>query len=149
MTSKQLSTFLALFAGTGILSNMVGSVLVRKIGIKKFTSIAIVSKMIAAIGTAFFGFRGSVFGLLLGFLGSAQSIGIVAALVSAGARTGLPQGELAGERASLMALLKVLGPLLYGTLYIQGQRLLGTKKLPFLFNIGLSVVALIISEVHL
>lgn len=63
--------------------------------------------------------------------------------------SGLPQGELAGERASLLALLKVVGPILYSTLYIQGQRWMGTSILPFLLNLGLSVVALIISLPHL
>lgn len=149
LSPKQLSSFFALYAGIGIVSNTVGSFLVRRIGIKKFTGIALVSRMMTQIGTIFFGYQGCLIGMFLGFLGQAQSIGIVAALVSAGARTGLPQGEMAGERASLMALLKVVGPITYSTLYIQGQRLLGSKRLPFIFNIGLFAVALIISQMHL
>jgi len=149
LTAKQLSSFFALYGGIGILSNAAGSVLVKRIGIRRFTSIAIASKLLTAIGTAFFGYRGSVLGMLLGFLGAAQSIGIVAALVAAGTATGLPQGELAGERASLLAMLKVLGPIVYSTLLVQGERWLGTNKLPFFFNIALSVVALMISLVHL
>lgn len=149
LTTKGFGGLLATFATIGIVSNTAAGFLVKKIGIKKFTGIAILSRMITSVGTAFFGYRGTMIGLVIGFLGVAQSIGIVAALVSEGAKSGLPQGELAGERASLMALLKVIGPIWYSTLYIQGQRVLGMTTLPFLFNIALSIVALIISQVHL
>ena len=149
LTPKQLSSFFALFGGMNILSNAMGSVLVRRIGIRQFTALAVTSKLVTTVGMAFFGYRGSVVGMLLGFLGAAQALGIVAALVAAGTATGLPQGELAGERAALMALLKVAGPIVYGTLLVQGEHWLGTKKLPFFFNIGLSLVALVVAWVHL
>ena len=149
LTPKQLSSFFALFGGMNIISNAMGSILVRRMGIRQFTTLAVTSKLVTAIGMAFFGYRGSVVGLLLGFLGAAQALGIVAALVAAGTATGLPQGELAGERAALMALLKVAGPIVYGTLLVQGEQWLGTKKLPLFFNIGLSMVALVVGWVHL
>ena len=69
-------------------------------------------------------------GLIVGFLGAAQSIGVVAALMSAGTKSGLPQGELASERSSLLALLKVVGPLWYSMLYIQGASRLKMNHLP-------------------
>jgi hypothetical protein len=105
--------------------------------------------MISAIGASFFGYKGGMWGLAIGCLGSAQSIGIVAALVEQGSASGLPQGELAGERASLMALLKVFGPIWYSALYVQGQRRFGQSNLPFVFNIVLSLTALIISQFYL
>lgn len=60
--------------------------------------------------------------------------------------SGLPQGELAGERSSLLALLKVVGPTLYSQLYIQGSGKLGMNNLPFLFNIALCVTAFVIAR---
>lgn len=149
LTTKAFSTFLALYGVVGIVSNTAGSRLVRRMGIKRFTALAILSRILASIGTVFFGYQGSVIGLIIGFLGGAQSIGILAALVSEGAQSGLPQGELAGERAALMALLKIIGPIWYSTLYTQGRRYMNTSYLPFLFNLGLSVVALILSQRHL
>lgn len=149
LTPKQLSSFFALFGGINVLSHAVGGVLVRRMGIRHFTILAVASKLMTAVGTACFGYHGSVIGLLLGFLGAAQTLGIVAALVAAGTATGLPQGELAGERAALMALLKVVGPIVYSTLLVQGEQWWGTKRCPLFFNIGLSVVALLVSWVHL
>jgi hypothetical protein len=149
LSSKQLSSFFALFGGINVLSHAVGGVLVRRMGIRHFTILAVASKLMTAVGTACFGYHGSVIGLLLGFLGAAQTLGIVAALVAAGTATGLPQGELAGERAALLALLKVVGPILYSALLVQGEQWWGTKRCPLFFNIGLSVVALLVSWVHL
>ena len=149
MSTKGFSSYLALFGLVGIFSNGFASVLVKKMGIRKFTSVAIFSRAVTAIGTAFFGYKGSVIGLIIGFLGAAQTIGIVAALVNSGAKSGLPQGELAGERSSLLALLKVVGPLWYSMLYIQGTGRFGMNNLPFLFNIALSAVALFIANLSL
>jgi hypothetical protein len=95
------------------------------------------------------GVRGNVVGTIVGFLGGAQSIGITAALVSEGAQSGLPQGELAGERSSLLAMLKVAGPLMYSFLFIQGQKHLGINVLPFILNISLFAGALVLSQIHL
>lgn len=149
LSNAQLSNFFALYGVIGILSNTISSGLVVRMGIQKFTCLAILSKIIGSIGTGFLGFTGSVIALIIGFLGTAQSIGVFAALVEEGAKSGLPQGELAGERASLLALLKIFGPLLYSTMYIQGQKLWATTKLPFLFNIGLSLSALGLSVRYL
>jgi MFS family permease len=149
LTTKDYSSFIAIFGILGILANTAGSVLIRNLGIKRFTKIAILSSMGSPIGASFFGFRGILVGIVLGFLGMAQSMGIIASLVSQGAKSGVPQGEFAGQRSSLLALLKVIGPIWYSTLYIQGHKVLGVNNLPFLFNIGVAVAALVISELHL
>jgi hypothetical protein len=60
--------------------------------------------------------------------------------------SGLPQGELAGERSSLLALLKVVGPTIYSQLYIQGLEKLGINNLPFIFNIALCATAFTIAR---
>lgn len=149
LATKGFSSFVAMFGVLGIIANITGSMLVQKVGIKYFTGIAILSSMISPMGALLFGFKGMKMGAIFGFLSSAQTVGILAALVSQGMKSGIPQGELAGERSSLLTLLKIVGPILYSSLYIQGQNLLGTSYLPFLFNIGVGVIALVFSQMYL
>jgi MFS family permease len=149
LSTKSFSTFLALFGIVGIAANTASSLFVKAWGIRRFTAVAILSRLFATVATISFGYRGTVVGLMVGFLGSAQAIGIVAALISEGTKSGLPQGEMAGERAALVALLKVIGPIWYSTLYLQGQRWMQTHYLPFFFNITLSIAALVMSQIHL
>lgn len=149
LSTKEYSSFIALWSITGICANTIGSFLVRTLGIKRFMGIATLSSMCAPIGATFFGFRGTVFGSIMGFLGAAQSMGINAALVSLARESGVPQGELAGERASLVAMLKVIGPILYSALYVQGRGKLGLKQLPFVFNICLAASAFVVSQLYL
>lgn len=149
ITTKEFSSFIAMWGVIGIVGNTVGSLIVRRYGIKRFMGIATLSSMCAPIGASFFGFRGAVIGSVLGFLGAAQAMGITAALVALGDASGVPHGELAGERASLVALLKVIGPILYSTLYVQGRGKLGMKHLPFVFNIFLAAGAFAFSQRHL
>jgi DHA1 family tetracycline resistance protein-like MFS transporter len=149
LTTKEFSSFIAMWGVIGIVANTVGSVMVRRYGIKRFMGIATLSSMCGPIGASFFGFRGSVIGSLVGFLGAAQAMGVTAALVTRGEASGVPHGELAGERASLVALLKVIGPILYSALYVQGRGRLGMAHLPFIFNIVLAAGAFIVSQLHL
>ena len=149
LEAKDYSTFIAMFGVIGICGNLVGSVLVRKIGIKRFTAIATLSSLGVPVGATFFQFRGVVVGALIGFLSSAQRMGITAALVSEGRKSGVPQGELAGERSSIIALLKVVGPIWYSMLYVQGKEFAGVKNLPFIFNIAISILSFVICMIHL
>jgi predicted MFS family arabinose efflux permease len=87
LSTKRFSSLLALFGVVGIVANASGEFLVRKIGIKKFTYIAIFSRLKTSFCTAFFGCRGSIIGMIVGFLGAAQSIGIVAALIFEGTKS--------------------------------------------------------------
>lgn len=149
LSTKEYSSFIALWSVTGICANTIGSFFVRSLGIKRFMGIATLSSICAPMGATFFGFRGTVLGTIMGFLGSAQSMGINGALVSQARESGVPQGELAGERASLVAMLKVIGPILYSTLYVQGRGKLGMKQLPFVFNICLAASAFVVSQLYL
>lgn len=76
---------------------------------------------------------------------------------------GIPQGELAGQKASMSALLKIICPVLYSWLYLKGKSMsvdvtegssdstpfLGIAtvlgkvggKMPFLLNVLLGLVA--------
>merc|ERR1719174_3652298 len=53
-------------------------------------------------------------------------------------RLGIPQGQLSGDRANLVAWLKVLGPLVYGNLYVLGVRA-HVPAAPFWLNAALAV----------
>ena len=147
--TKDFSSFVAMFGIINIVANIVGSQMVRKLGIKRFTALATLSSMLAPIGASFFSFRGLVIGSILGFLGSAQMLGVTAALIAEGAKSDVPQGELAGERSSFIALIKVIGPIWYSMLYVRGKNAFGWNNLPFLFNIGLAMGAFAISQLHL
>jgi len=113
LTTKDFSYLIAMYGVLGIVANVTGSILVKKIGIKRFTGLAIVSNLMSGFGAILFGIRGLIIGNFFGFLGSAQTMGILAALISEGVKTGAPLGELAGERSSLLELLKVIGPIWY------------------------------------
>lgn len=149
LSTKEYSRFIALWSVNGIVANTAGSFLAQKLGIKRFMGLATLSSSFAPIGACLFGFRGAVMGSVLGFLGAAQSMGINSALVAQGKESGVPQGELAGERASLVAMLKVIGPLLYSGLYVEGRGKLGIPQLPFVFNICLAASAFVVSQLYL
>ena len=53
-------------------------------------------------------------------------------MTSVGATVGFGQGELAGDRQNLHALIKVAGPFMYGSLFALGCRI-GLPALPFYF----------------
>lgn len=149
LTTKDFTSFVAMFGIINIVANIVGSRMVRKLGIKYFTAMATLSSLLAPIGASFFSFRGLIVGSIMGFLGAAQGLGVTAALVSEAANLDAPQGELAGERSSFIALFKVIGPIWYSMLYVQGKKHFGLSTLPFLFNICLAVGAFSISQLHL
>ena len=146
---KDFSSFFAMFGIISIFSNIVGSKLVVKLGIKYFTAIATLSSVLAPIGASLFSYRGLLLGNIIGFLGSSQMLGVTAALYMAGANSNVSQGELAGERSSFLALAKVIGPVWYSFLFVKGKKVFGTGFLPFWFNVGCGLAAFGISQRYL
>jgi len=146
---KDFSSFFAMFGIISIFSNIVGSKLVVKLGIKYFTAIATLSSVLAPIGASLFSYRGLLLGNIIGFLGSSQMLGVTAALYMAGANSNVSQGELAGERSSFLALAKVIGPVWYSFLFVKGKKVFGTGFLPFWFNVGCGLTAFGISQRYL
>ena len=146
---KDFASFFGLLGVVNIFANIVGSQLVVKLGIKHFTAIATLSSVLSPIGATLLSFRGLTIGCLVGFLASAQMLGVTAALYVEGAKSNVPQGELAGERAAFLALAKVIGPIWYSFLYIKGKKFFGTGFLPFLFNVGCGLTAFGISQRYL
>eukprot|EP00571_Detonula_confervacea_P017644 CAMPEP_0172312284 /NCGR_PEP_ID=MMETSP1058-20130122/17103_1 /TAXON_ID=83371 /ORGANISM="Detonula confervacea, Strain CCMP 353" /LENGTH=505 /DNA_ID=CAMNT_0013025695 /DNA_START=169 /DNA_END=1686 /DNA_ORIENTATION=- len=149
LETKDFSSFVAMFGMINIVANIVGSQLVKKLGIKQFTTLAILSSMLSPMGAAFFSFRGLIAGSIAGFLGASQMLGVNAALIAEGAKSDVPQGQLAGERSSFICLIKVIGPIWYNMLYVRGKKALGLNNLPFLFNIVLAMGAFVISQFYL
>lgn len=149
LDTKDFSSFVAVIGIFNIFANIAGSQMVVKLGIKFFTAIATLSSIIAPIGASFFSFRGLMAGTMIGCLGSAQMLGVTAALYVEGAKSHVPQGELAGERSAFLALTKVIGPIWYSMLYVKGKKVCGTGFLPFYFNIGCGLAAFAISQRYL
>jgi hypothetical protein len=111
LNTKTFSSFVGSFGLILMAGNIAGSMLAPRLGIKRFSAIATLSSMCGPLGASLFNFQGFLAGSLLGFLSAGQALGTTAALVSEGAKSGVPQGELAGERSSILALLKIVGPL--------------------------------------
>jgi len=150
LAPKDFSSFVAMFGIINIIANIVGSQMVRKLGIKHFTALATLSSMLSPLGASLFSFQGLIAGSIMGFLGSAQMLGVTAALVAEGAKSDVPQGELAGERSSFIALIKVIGPIWYSMLWcVQGKKIFWSSNLLFLFNLGLAAEAFVISQLYL
>jgi len=140
LETTAFTSFVAFVGILGVVSNIWGSILVRQLGMKRYTLLASFSFILPSLGAAICGFSGLLAGQLVGFLGMAQSLGIMGTMITEGKIQGIPVGELTGERASFMALIKVIGPIFYGSLYVQGKRLGNMPKLPFVFNVFLGVL---------
>jgi hypothetical protein len=54
-------------------------------------------------------------------LAGVQKLGTSAAMTSLASELGVPQGRLQGEKASMLALLKIGCPIVYGMLYLKGS----------------------------
>ena len=163
LTPKDFGKFVALFGVLGILSNSSLSLIVGRLGLRKFSLFAIVSSLFFPL-TAIFtnSYRYVMVAGIFGLYSGAQKVGTTAAITSLANSLGLPQGQLQGEKASMSALLKIICPVIYSTLYLKGKewssmgigddnganklglqmimRKLG-KKLPFVLNCILSVMA--------
>lgn len=145
LEADSFAAFVKLWGGTGLLSSLLGSILIGKVGIKSFTTLAILSSLCFPLGSCI-SYRAGLTGLLMGFLSSSQSLGVQAELVvQAGRFDGANQGELAGERASLLALTKVVGPLIYGGIFFAGSKV-RIPQLMFAFDCILAFIALQISR---
>lgn len=93
----------------------------------------------------------------LGLYASSQKVGTSAAMTSLASEMGVQQGKLQGEKASMLAFLKIGSPIVYSMLYLQGKSwgskmagdavgldlILGKigRKLPFVLNVILGLCA--------
>lgn len=101
-TDRHSPVHQTVIAGTGVLANVAGAVLVKTMGIRIFTTVAVMSNMLfwagmcsgsqsIALGTA-----------VVGILGPARTLGVSTQLSAEADRVGLSQGQLSGDRANLI-----------------------------------------------
>jgi DHA1 family tetracycline resistance protein-like MFS transporter len=140
-----------LFTGvalSGVLSNVFAAGLIRSLGLQTFTFIATASTLLFWVGFSSANLKAAVACAAIGLLGPARTLGATTAMTAEGARQGIPQGQLSGDRANMIAWLKVVGPLVYGQLYIQGSAV-GVPAAPFFLNVLLTIAALALGPMAL
>lgn len=143
---KDYSSFIAMYGLTNIFGHIIGSKMVLKLGIKHFTMVASLSSILPQVLATLLAFRGLLLGCVIGFLAPAQMLGVTSALYLEGGKSNVPQGVLAGQRSSFLALAKVIGPIWFSFLYVKGKEVFGTGFLPFYFNVGCALAAFGISR---
>ena len=84
--------------------------------------------------------RRAFIALVPNWVGRTQQMAVRARITSVGARQGFGQGALAGDCQNLHSLIKVLGPMLYGSLFAAGCRA-GVPALPFFFAAAVGTCA--------
>ena len=78
--------------------------------------------------------------LVPNWIGRTQQMAVAARVTNVGAQIGFGQGALAGDRQNLHSLIKILGPMLYGSLFAAGCKM-GIPALPFFFAAGVGGIA--------
>ena len=139
----QVSQLFTGVAVSGVIANVVGGRLIKALGLQLFTAIATVSTLLFWVGFSTGQLRLAVACAAVGLLGPARTLGATTVMTTEGARLGVPQGQLSGDRANMMAWLKVLGPLAYGTLYVRGVQA-GVPTAPFIANAALTLASLVL-----
>ena len=140
LTKGQVSTFFTLIPALGALGNVVGGKVAKVFGIQAFTAVATLSNLLFWCGCCV-SHEAALACAVVGFLGPARTLGASTSLTNLAGKRKIPQGRLSGDRANLVAWLKILGPLVYGKLYVAGLAA-GRPTLPFALNIGLTLGAL-------
>ena len=143
LSKEQLATFFTLIPVLGALGNVVGGRCVKALGVRLFTAIATLSNMLFWAGCCV-SHKAALICAGIGFLGPARTLGASTALTTIGASKGIPQGQLSGDRSNPIAILKVIGPAVYGSLYVRGKAS-GMTTLPFVLNVFLTFVALVLA----
>jgi hypothetical protein len=152
----------ALFGVLGIISNLSLPLLLNNLGLRNFSLLAIASSSLFPLTTILTTsytpvLVAGVFGLYSG----TQKIGTSAAMTSLASELGVAQGQLQGEKASMLALLRIVCPIIYSALYLMGKEWSSEKdgvagalgvlkgwigtKLPFGLNIMLAIVAFVVT----
>ena len=129
---------------SGVLANVLSGSLIQRLGLQGFTVLATTSTLVFWAGFASASLKVAIVGAIIGVIGPARVLGATTMITTDGARLSMPQGQLSGDRSNLNAWLKVLGPLVYGTLYTRGVSV-GVPTAPFYLNVLLAAAALLMS----
>jgi len=148
LTNAQVSSLFTFVALSGVIANSVGGRLIKALGLRTFTSVATASTLLFWIGFSSANLKAALVCAAIGVLGPARTLGATTLMTSEGSKLGIPQGQLSGDRANLIAWLKVVGPLIYGQLYVRGLKV-GVPQAPFYLNCALTLAALLLAPVAL
>ena len=164
LAPSAFGSLVALFGVLGIVSNLSLPLLLHKMGLRNFSLLAIASSFLFPVTTLVTsGYKPVLIAGCVGLYSGCQKIGTSTAMTSLASEIGVKQGQLQGEKASMLALLRIGCPLLYGMLYLKGKEWsllaendlvdnafaltktwIGTK-LPFVLNIIIGIAAFIIT----
>ena len=148
LSNAQVSQLFTGVAIQGVLANVMSGALIKRLGLQLFTIISTASTLVFWAGFSTGVPKVAMIGAVVGLLGPARTLGASTMITSEGSRLGIPQGQLSGDRANLVAWLKVLGPLVYGQLYVAGTAA-GYPTLPFVLNCFFALAALLMVPVAL
>ncbi|KAL3783752.1 hypothetical protein HJC23_004871 [Cyclotella cryptica] len=164
LTPKAFGSIIALFGVLGIVSNLSLPLLLNNLGLRNVSLLSIASSLFFPLTTILTtNYKAVIAAGCAGLYSSTQKIGTSAAMTSLASELGVRQGQLQGEKASMLALFRILCPVVYGMLYLTGKEWslekdngmmggtlsvirgwIGTK-LPFVLNIILGIVAFVIT----
>lgn len=148
LSNAQVSQLFTGVAIQGVVANVMSGALIKRLGLQLFTIISTASTLVFWAGFSTGVPKVAMIGAFVGLLGPARTLGASTMITSEGSRLGIPQGQLSGDRANLVAWLKVLGPLVYGQLYVAGTAA-GYPTLPFVLNCFFALAALLMVPVAL
>ena len=139
--SEQCGLFGSLTGAGGMVASLLARSSVRKLGTRGHSLLAIGSVVVTELmlGTVTGSWRAF---LALGpnWIGRTQQMAIVARMTNVATRQGFGQGALAGDRQNMHALIKIAGPMLYGSLFALGCKV-GMPSLPFFFAATMGSIA--------
>jgi hypothetical protein len=139
--SEQCGLFGSLTGLGGMAASLLARTSVRKLGTRGHSLLAtgcvVVTELLLGCVT---GSRAAFIALGPNWIGRTQQMAIVARITEVGAQKGFGQGALAGDRQNMHALIKILGPMFYGSLFALGCRC-GVPALPFFFAAAVGSVA--------
>jgi len=186
---KDFANIVALFGILGIVSNMSLPLVLESMGLRTFSLFAIFSSLLFPLATIFTNsYRLVLLAGCIGLYGGVQKvricnlslqslqsqsitisflsqIGTSSAMMSLANELSIPQGQLQGEKASMLALCKISSPIVYGWLYIKGKSFSSSSivdgnaaqiimskigsRMPFVLNLVLGILAFLLTWVSM
>jgi len=107
LQKSEVVQLFSIVALTGVVANIAAATkALAWFGLRGFTALATASNLVFWASMSL-DFKRALIGAVVGFLGPAKGIVSGASLASEGANLGMSQGQIAGDRANLFAILKV------------------------------------------
>ena len=121
LAKSEVVQLFSIVAFTGVISNVAAAAgAIAALGTRGFTALATASNLLFWVSMSL-DHRRALAGAVVGFLGPARGLVSGASLASEGAKLGMSQGQIAGDRANLFAILKVSFSYLLNRLFIVSE----------------------------